>query len=424
MDFLLKLGLLCFTLLNTVAATAQESNMPTETTESSNAEGEYGNLVVSSNSLAFDIYKRLTTSQDENLIFSPYSLMTALGMVYTGADGSTQSQMARILRFPLNVETLANNFGALAEKLNHLAKRSGEFFSLNISNGLWVQRGHTILPEFKNLIVKDYRGIVKEADFSTQPEAVRVDINNWIKDRTDGKIQTLFSQGQIQRDSRMLLISTIYMKGKWQLPFNSALTRQTPFFPDSAKSITVQMMSTTGTFSSTKGSDYTLLELPYDMREVSKDLNVSMLILLPSETHGLAALEKHLDANELQASIRELKGKKMSVSIPKFNVVSSLTLNEVFAQMGLISPFSNDADFGRIDGTQELKISQIVQKTYIAVDEKGTEAASATGAVMTAKAFVPGTPEIFLADHPFMYFIVDKLSGAILFMGRVMDPSE
>jgi serine protease inhibitor len=245
----------------------------------------------------------------------------------------------------------------------------------------------------------------------------------WIKDRTQGKIPQLFARDEIPNITRMLLISTIYMRGRWLQPFNESFTQQTPFFPHDSKSLTVPMMTVTGTFSYLKGSDFALVELPYDSRN-AEGLDLAMYIFLPKETFGLSNFENRIDVQNLQSWISGMAKTKLVISMPRFKVVSAFSLEEIFARLGMVAPFSDNADFSKIDGYQDLKLSKIVQKSYIVVNEKGTEASATTGISVVSKAIDTERPEIFLADHPFMFFILDKTSGGILFMGKITLPES
>jgi len=412
----------CLIIFALFAAVSLNAQSPQNTVKESNAlsENQAEVLVLASNSLGFQLYQEIKNGED-NVVFSPYSLSIGLGMVYAGADGSTQSQMARVLKFPLRTESIGHSFNLLTKALSKDSRRGNDELTLNIANSLWIQRGQPLLPLFSKSIVDDYRGLLKSVDFIAHAEEVRQEINTWIKDRTQGKIPQLFNRGEIPNITRMLLISTIYMKGKWLQPFNENFTQQTPFFPKESKSMTVPMMTVTGTFSYLKGTDFTLVELPYDSRN-AEGLNVAMYIFLPKETYGLSDFENEIDEQKLRGWLNGMSPTRLIISLPRFKIVSAFAFDELLAKLGMTAPFSDNADFSKIDGFQDLKLSRIVQKTYIMVNEKGTEAAAATGIIGVTKSVESGKSEIFLANHPFMFFIVDKTSGGIIFMGKVTQP--
>lgn len=419
--------LIIFALLTSIAADAQTASSevkPVEKTASFDAaifaKNNLQSLVMSSNALGFNIYQSIKQAED-NLVFSPYSLFIALGMVYVGSEGSTQSQMARVLSIPLRSESLARSFDLLTTTLSKDTKKGGYDFILNISNSLWMQRGRPILPEFSNSIVEDFHGQIKAVDFSTRAEDARIDINNWIRERTSGKINQLFERGEVSIDTQMLIVSTLYLKAKWAAAFNESFTRQTPFFPSASKTLTVPMMSVTGSFSYLHNAQFSLVELPYDSRNAG-GLNLAMYVLLPRDIFGLSALESQIDSQKLSSWINKMTQTKVIVSLPRFKVVSSFSFEEILKKLGMVAPFSNSADFSKINGFQDLKLSKIIQKSYIMVDEKGSEAAAASGASFVSKSMDLEKSEIFLADHPFMFFILDKGTGGILFMGKILLP--
>lgn len=407
---------------------AAESPQNATTTPESNAKvesavpdtGDISTLVSSNNALAFLIYENIKRTE-ENLVFSPYSLSIALGMVYAGADGSTQSQMARVLRYPLRAESLGQSFALLNKSLSKDPKKYSQDFVLNSANALWIQRGQPILPQFSKSIADDYRGIVKIADFTSHAEEARMQVNAWVKERTQGKIPQLFGRGEISNMTRMLLLSAVYMNAKWLNPFDASLTQQTPFYPSPTKSLTVPMMTVTGRFSYVKTSDFALVELPYDTRK-SDGLEVGMYLLLPQEIYGLGHMENLLDDSKFRNWIELMKPHKVVVSLPRFKVSGAFSFEEIFSRLGMTSPFSDSADFSKIDGNQDLKLSKIVQKSFINVDEKGTEASASTGISAIVKSVDVEAPEVFVADHPYLFFVVDKSTKAILFMGKIASP--
>lgn len=377
-------------------------------------------LALSSNTLAFQLYD-LIQADEKNIIFSPYSLSIALGMIYSGADGSTQSQMARVLGFPLHKEALSRSFALLTRILSTDFKKWGEEFVFNVANGLWVQRGQAVLPAFSKNIVDNYKGIVKTVDFAFDPDRARVDINNWVDERTQGKIKTLFAPEELSASSRMVLVSAIYMRGKWQMPFNENFTRQTPFFPNASTTMTVPMMTVTAAFPFLSEEHFALLELPYDMQK-SKEGNVGLFILLPKDTYGLSGIHERLNATALRGWMEQMKPQKVTVSLPKFKVSSGIAFERLFVKLGMVAPFSDEADFSKIDGAHDLKLSAIMQKSYLSVDEKGSEAAASTGISVVGKSLDVTSPQLFVVDHPFLFFVVDKASGVILFMGKISHP--
>lgn len=375
-------------------------------------------LVLSNNEFGYQLYS-LMKKRDENLIFSPYNLSTALEMVYAGSSGLTQSQTARVHRLTLNPKSLEQAAAKLASGLRTKHSGQDELF-LSIANSLWVQERHPILPAFKETITKSYKGSVRSVNFQTMAEAARKEINDWVKTQTQGKIVDLLQANQLQKTTRLLLVSALYMRGKWQNPFNISLTQLLPFFPSPSKTLTLPTMSLTTSLPYLKGDNFAMVELPYASKEESVQL--SLFIVLPEETYGLETIEKQLSSQKLLDLSRRLQNTQLTLSIPKFKISSTLSLKPVLEQVGLTDLFSSTADLSGIDGTQDLQVTDVMQKGFLTVDENGSEAGVATAISIGLTSFVTQPPELFTADHPFLFFVADKVTGTILFLGRVVFP--
>lgn len=401
-------------------AEVQPASKPSEI-PSGKSEGisDFESLVLIDNELGWQIYN-LVSDTESNLVFSPYSLVTALQMVYAGAAELTQSQMARVLHFTPPSEAIKSSAAALTEALITTGKRSSDGPLLLINNSLWVQTGHPILPDFEKSIISDYKGVIKGMDFRNKGDQAGVEINNWVKAQTKEKMTDLLGASDISSATRMLLISTFYMNGKWENPFDPRLTRPMPFFPRRSETLTVPMMTLTADLPYVKKRDFSAVELNYAGKAANPKL--AMIIILPNETFGLKRVESSLSAQQLRDLLREFKASRVTISLPKFKVTSTLTIQRALGKMGLTEPFSARADFSTIDGTQDLRMSTVLQKAYISIDEKGTEAGLALSVAFDLKAIKGVTPELFVVDHPYMYYVVDKLTGVILLVGRIIQP--
>lgn len=380
---------------------------------------DFESLVLINNDLGLKIYN-LISDTTSNLVFSPYSLATALEMVYAGAAELTQSQMTRILHLTQPSEVLKASAAALTDLLISSGKHLYDDPLLLINNSLWVQTGHPILPDFEKTISSSYKGIVKGLDFRNKGDQARAEINNWIKAQTKGKISDLLQASDISNATRMLLVSTLYINGKWEKPFDPRLTRPMPFFPHPSKTLTLPMMTLTADLPYVKRKNFAAVELNYATKAANPKL--AMIIILPTDTFGLKDVESSLSAQQLKDLIQDFKSNRVTISLPKFKVTSTINMKELLEKMGLSEPFSVHADFSAIDGTQDLRMSTVLQRTYISVDEKGTEAGLATAVAFDLKAIKGATPDLFVVDHPYMYYVVDKLTGTILLIGRIIQP--
>ena len=335
-------------------------------------------------------------------------------MTYAGARGTTADEMCHVLGFcPLPFDVHAT-FQALLGSLNS----PQAMYKLALANGLFVNIQFNMFQSFTDLLMERYSAGCKSLDFFNKPHDSAEYINQWVEARTNGKITDLLNAGQVF-NSDLILVNTIYFKGDWKCQFTS--TQDATFYLSSTDTTKVKMMLQTATFR--YAVNYNLqcqiLELPYD------GCRVSMYILLPLQTEGLASLESKLTFNSVTAALANLEKRWMSVGIPKFGIDKDIKeLVPILRSMGINLAFDlQSADFGEISSTPYLHVQDVVHKAFINVDETGTEAAAATAVVFTHGMHPPVSAD-FLADHPFVYLIRDKTTGSILFLGRYVNPPD
>ena len=374
------------------------------------------------NEFACDLYTRLMEGESGNLFFSPFSIRTALAMTYAGARGETAEQMARVLHFGVDQEALHSALGAYIRELN---KAPGpNTYKLAVANALWGQKGFEFLEGFLTLNRKYYEAGLETVDFLGDPEGSRRTINAWVEKHTNDKIKDLIPTGVINELTRLILTNAIYFLGTWDEQFKQAMTKPAPFYMTENIMAEVPFMHQQENFLYAEDDSVQVLEMRY------RGHKLAMNIILPKEREGLAAVENALTREQIDAWFESLNIREVKVYIPKFKITSQFSLSQVLKAMGMIDAFKTGlADFtgitlGRsID--ERLNISEVIHKTYVDVNEEGTEAAAATAVVMTVGA-APGPqeePPVFRADHPFLFLIRDVQSGAVLFMGRLADPS-
>jgi serpin B len=376
-------------------------------------------LVGGNTAFALDLYQALREGRD-NLFYSPYSISLALAMTYAGARGETGRQMADTLRFSLSQDRLHPAFNgldlALASRGEGAEGQDEGGFRLNIVNALWGQEGYTFLPGFLDLLAENYGAGLRLLDFEGDPESSRVAINDWVEDQTEGRIEDLIRRGLINELTRLVLTNAIYFNAAWSEPFDPERTEDGQFHLLDGGEATVSMMRHTTSYGYAEGPGFQAVELPYDGRELS------MVILLPAEG-GFDAFEDALDAGQVDGILGALGRQEVALTMPKFEIESDLDLGQVLAEMGMPDAFSMAADFSGMDGTDLLFIKEVVHKAFVAVDEAGTEAAAATAVIMQLKG-MPGQPVEVTVDRPFLFLIRDIETGAILFVGRIVDPSD
>jgi serpin B len=378
-------------------------------------------VATANNAFAADLYGRLA-STDGNLFFSPNSIETALMMTYTGAGGDTAAQMVKVLHLPVVAGEFdpAQFHRALGAFLNDLNAEKGpdgkpRGYQLSVANALWGQRGHKFFPEFLGFLKTNYGAGLTDLDFVKDPEAARLAINTWVEKATQEKIKDLIGKGVLDANTKLVLTNAIYFKGDWATSFKKDFTQNLPFHLAADKAVTVPMMKRMDDYEYAEDEGLQILKMPYVGDEVS------MVILLPKKVDGLADLQKRLTPENLDKWGRAGKTQKVVVTLPKFKLTAEFELSKTLAAMGMPDAFAlGKADFSGMDGTRTLFISAVIHKSFLDINEEGTEAAAATAAVPTASAprHEP-PPPVFKADHPFLFLIRHEKSGAILFMGRV-----
>ncbi len=373
-------------------------------------------LVTGNTAFGLDLYSQLKANEG-NLFFSPYSISTCLAMTYAGARGDTEKQMAQVFHFGNNQDQIPVLFGTLQKQLNEAQKK--QEIQLNVANGLWAQRSYPFLPAFLDIARRHYKANVNQIDFRTSAENARTEINDWVSQKTKGKITNLIPQGMLNPMTRLVLVNAIYFKGHWATQFKKSNTTNAPFSVTGDRKVQAPLMNLTENFNYAESEGLQVLELPY----VGND--VSMVVLLPRENNGLQALENSLTAPKLNDWLAQLHSQKVNVFLLKFKLTDQFSLADTLARLGMPAPFSPQADFSGMDGARDLFISAVVHKAYVDVNEEGTEAAAATGVGVRGMAVRRPAPiPIFRADHPFIFLIRDTHSGSVLFLGRVVDPSK
>jgi serpin B len=379
-------------------------------------------LVSGNNEFSFALYHQLT-SGDGNLFYSPYSISIALAMTYAGASGDTAGQMAEALYFPLPAERLHPAFDALALALESRSQveglKPGEAFQLSVANSLWGQDGFQFDPAFLDVLAKNYAAGMRLVDYQKDPEAARRAINDWVSQSTNQRIQDIIPPGALDALTRLVMANAVYFKATWQNPFDAGLTHPDAFHLLGGGSVQVEMMNESTSLPAMQGDGYRAVEMPYAGGQLS------MVVLLPDE--GLFSdVESRLNAGLIAQTVAELQTREVDLTLPKFKMEWSSELSQGLKALGLKDAFDPFlADFSGMDGARDLYISRILHKTFVSVDEMGTEAAAATVVVIEAVVMPsnPVEPFQFKVDRPFIFLIRDNPTGTILFVGRVMNPA-
>ncbi|KAI0235875.1 Leukocyte elastase inhibitor, partial [Lamellibrachia satsuma] len=354
---------------------------------------------------------------NKNIFFSAFSVSSALAMVYAGARGNTKTQMETTLKFDSVNGNVHGGFRQLFTALNDPTNN----YTLSVANALFGRKDFPFLQSYINLVKQNYFALVKSLDFALKPEPSRLFINEWVANNTNQKIKNLLPLNSVTPLTVLVLVNAIYFKGLWKLPFDKRATKAEKFFLSSTKTMQTNMMNMGANgfkYAEVSNIDCKIVELPYGGDEVS------MYILLPNTVNGLAALESQLTTAKLNNAVASMHKQKVKVSIPKFSMTWGLAMDDILKSMGITDMYNaGNADLSGIDGTRNLYVSTVIHKAFVDVNEEGTEAAAATAVVITKSTSVDlDPPMIFKADHPFLFFIREKVTGSILFSGHVVTP--
>jgi serpin B len=374
-------------------------------------------LVEGNSAFAFELYQALR-EQEGNLFYSPHSISVALAMTYAGARNETAQQMAATLQFLLEQERLHPAFNWLDAELASRGEgaqgKDGEGFRLNVVNAIWGQKDYSFLPTFLDVLAENYGAGLRILDFINETEKSHLTINKWVSDQTEGRIKDLIPQGAVDALTRLVLTNAIYFNAAWENTFDEDMTADGPFYLLDGGQVSVPMMEQMASFGYTDGDGYQAVELQYDGNELS------MVILFP-EAGQFQAFEEGLQAERVDAIINDLQPIGVALTMPKFKFDSEFSLTDTLAGMGMPIAFSGAADFSGMTGSPDLFISEVIHKAFVSVDEVGTEAAAATAVIMPESGPPEPTVEVTI-DRPFIFLIRDIETGAVLFVGRVMNP--
>jgi len=364
------------------------------------------------NEFAFRLYRQLESGSD-NVFLAPYSISSALAMTYTGAREDTRDEMAHTLGFPEDNKQLGEQYRDLDKHLHSLTD-SG--LVLNVANALWAQKEYGFTRDFIQTNREYFSAGLKEVDFRRRYRAIRDQINRWVEEKTNDKIQDMIGEGVLDRMTRLVLVNAIYFNGKWEYPFSGKRTQQDVFHTLAGRSQKVPFMNQSLRIPYHETALYKAVALPYAGK------HISMVILLPKKAGMMAEVEKNLDAGYYNTLLDSLNPREVDLSIPRFRIEEKYSLNEPLKAMGMRRAFGGKADFSGMTGEKDLYISDVVHQSFVEVDEEGTEAAAATGVVMRKTSVV--RKKQFKADHPFIFMIKDDQTGTILFLGRLGNPEQ
>ncbi len=374
-------------------------------------------LTESNRAFALDLYGELAEADEDNLFLSPHSISLAFVMTYAGAEGETATELSDALHYDLEEPELHAAFNALDLELatrSEVEGQRGDGFELTILNQLFGQNGFGFEPDYLDTLALNYGAGLRLLDFAADPEAARGEINDWVLDATNDRIEDLLPAGSISALTRLVLANAIYFRASWSEPFEESQTRDEDFALLDGSSASVSTMHGSADGFYAEGEGWILGELPYVGGEVA------MGVLVP-DAGRFGEIEDAMDAAFVDAAVDQLAPASLAVALPKFTFEYDVALKPTLEALGVSTAFDERADFSGITTEADLFVSDAFHKAFVAVDEEGTEAAAATAVVVNALSAGP-KPADLTVDRPFVFWIRDRPTGALLFLGRVTDP--
>lgn len=364
----------------------------------------------------------LLKQRSDNFVFSPFSISSTFAVIYGGANGETETQMKKGLQFSLTRDVASAAINDLTRSLTSYNRDVNPHFRLSLVNSLWFQSDFPLQAGFLSQLPLDFHERIRFVDFNTEPEAVRSKINRSVLERTYGRISDILPIGMVNKETKLILITGINLKARWQQPFKTQSTHTASFFSDSPpyKTISVAMMENTGRYPILETDSFSLLEMPYAPL-YSSPLQLSFFILLPHHKVSPETLEQWLLPNRLKSLVSQMQVQDVHVSIPKFQITDGFNLKDPLKQLGMQVPFTEQADFSKMTD-KKLKIDEVFHKAFITIDEWGTEIASAPINSTVAAPSEKQGPIFFQANRPFIFFIMEKSTGTLLLLGQLRNP--
>ncbi len=367
------------------------------------------------NRFGADFYQQLAQAKPgENLCFSPISAYLAFAMLYPGATGRTRDEIADVLHFDLPEPQLHEVSQEVARRY---AETDTTLGVIELANSLWLQQGFPIEEAFTATLKRYYQAQCESCDFANNPEGERKRINAWGSEKTHGRIPEAVPFGAIDPNTRLVLANATYLKQKWLHPFEKGSTHDADFHL-AGGTVQTPTMHDEFTVCYKETADYQSIELPY------QDERFSMILVLPREGEDIDRFTmKMLDGGISSCFPDENTRENTRIALPKFEFHSGAGMTDILKKLGMRSAFTFCGGFLGIS-SEDMCVSDVIQSTFIKVDEEGTEAAAFTVIAMILMCAPPQPFKVFTADHPFLYFLRDNDTGCILFMGRVMDPTK
>ena len=372
-------------------------------------------IAMASNDFTIDFYRKIS-NKDGNHFFSPTSMFVAFSALYEGARQDTAEQMEQVFGFEPDEVSRLNATYSFMSSIN----RGSEHFTLEMGNAIWLAEWLKLYQSYNDIVRNIYLADIEKVDF--EGDGVER-INDWASEKTHEKIKKVLTPADVDDSTAMVITNAIYFKGTWVTPFPENNTAESDFWKDSSNSIQTDFMNVFGAFNYTATDGVKVLEIPYEGDRLS------MLVMLPDDVDGIGRVEEMLSADLIEQWRHKMEPTNVNVTMPKFKMETKYDLIPPLEELGMPDVFSPGANLSGIGDVlkpgfqgNNMYVTMALQKAYVDVNEEGTEAAAVTVIVIGIVSVQP-PPPIFTADHPFIFMIVDNESGAILFMGKMSDPT-
>lgn len=365
----------------------------------------------------FDFYRAVRAEKSGNLVFSPLSLSTALAMTYAGARNNTATELRSALRWTLGDDKVHSAFNAIDLKISSHGENQtgvdGQPFRLRSVNASWSQDGFGIKTDYLDALALNYGAALNVLDFQRQPEPSRQTINDWVSYQTEGRIPELLAKGTVDESTRIVLTNAVYFNASWATPFETSATANGDFHKLDGSTLSVPMMHGTSYRLVGHGQDFTTVSLPYAGNELD------FVIVLP-DSGKFEQVESALTPSALETALASATSADVALSFPKFKLDEEVPALGALQSLGVHDLFADAADLSGIDGSRDLQVTGVLHKVFISVDEKGTEAAAATGVIAGITSVPVITP--IDVDRPFLFVIRDRETKTVVFMGGIVEP--
>ncbi len=413
---LLRSCLICLGIVISMSLCAQSEESSSALPSISPSEKQFFQTVVEGNNrFAFDLYQAMKDDPG-NFCFSSYSVASGLALAALGAKGQTAQQFQHVFHYSLSLLPLIADFNEVLQPVLN----SKSLTKVWLANDIWLQSNLPFLPSFKIALQRNFRLSLQPLDFTNESSKSIQIINQSVSQKTGGKIKSIVSGQDVNAKTRFILTTAMAMQGQWVYPFDARQTKRMPFHVSAQRTLMADMMHISAHYLLWKGDQLDIVVLPYVKGD--QDLELNMVIVLPKNSE-LEELEKRFTLANWKQWLNQLQMQSVSLTLPRFRLEDRLDLRNDLKELGLISVFGLEADFTGISAQKGLFIDKAIHKTFIRIDEKGSDVMTAMREkAETSSLKMEEAPYEFMADHPFIFVIWDRKTDSILWMGRLSLP--